>query len=108
MFISLNLTIIYLNSLASAKIQTNTIIIVAPEGTFILYESINPPTAPIKLIIIEIIIILLNFFEKRFAVVGGMVNREINRIIPTILMLNTIVNAINPFSRYVKVLTGIF
>jgi hypothetical protein len=45
---------------------------------------------------------------NRFAVVGGIVKSEISRIIPTILMLNTIVNAMNPLRRYENVFTGIF
>ena len=51
-------------------------------------------------------IIYLKFLENKFAIAWGIVKREITRIIPTTLILRTIVKAIKHTSRYFIILTG--
>ena len=70
----------------------------APLGIFILYESSKPLKQPKKLRRIDQNIILPKCFEKIFAVAGGIVKREISRIIPTTLILKTIAIAIKVIS----------
>ena len=76
---------------------TSEIIIVAPEGTFIPNDKTRPTNAPINPTNIDITTIWLNFFVKILASVGGLVSNDINRIMPTIRMLSTMVKAMNPF-----------
>ena len=72
---------------------TSEIIIVAPEGTFSPYEINSPTNDPTKPINTDANIMFLNFLVKRFVMVGGTVSKEIRRIIPTNLMLKTMVIA---------------
>ena len=67
----------------------------APDGIFILYEISKPKNAPTRPITIEDIIMFLKSLVKRLAMDWGIVSKDITNIIPTTLILSTIVNATN-------------
>ena len=72
---------------------------VAPEGISNKYENTNPENELMIPIIIEANIIFLKSEVKIFAMVCGTVSSEITRMIPTSLILKTIVAAVNAISK---------
>jgi len=84
---------------ARKKIITKEKIMDAPEGILILYEINNPEKAPANAITTETNMMFLKFLVNKLAMDCGIVKSEITKIIPTTLMLSTIVKATRLINR---------
>jgi len=102
------LSIIRRISLAIKNMKIRARIIVVPEGTFNPCETINPVIVPTNPIRMDEYIRYLNFFVKRLAMVGGTVSNEMRRIIPTNLMLKTMVTVTKAIRIYENTFSGTF
>jgi hypothetical protein len=69
------------------------IIMDAPDGISYAYDTTNPEKQPNSAINIDTNIIFLKLRVNEFAIVWGMVNNEIIKIIPITLIFKTIVRA---------------
>ncbi len=78
----------------------------APEGTFSIYERDSPTMHDEKPIAIDRKMILRKLLKNKLAVICGIVSNDRTRTIPTMRSVATMVSAMSAIRRYSIKLTG--
>lgn len=82
--------------------------IAGPDGMSYMKLNINPKNEPIKVNNIEYNVIVLYVLQKHETVIGGIVSKDTNNIMPTSFIVNTIVMAMTTNIIDSTIVVGMF